>query len=91
MTDFGRAVLPDMKVTNFKIDKDVEAELKKNRVYSKFKKFPPLYQRVKAYNIAFYKDKDNQAYERMLSRLIEETKMGNMYGEWNDYGRLLDY
>ena len=91
MTDFGRAVLPDMKVTNFKIDKDVEAELKKNRVYSKFRKFPSLYQRVKAYNIAFYKDKDKQAYERMLSRLVEETKAGNMYGAWNDYGRLLDY
>ena len=91
MTDLGRAVLPDMDVDNFKIDAEVEAALKKSRVYSKFKQFPPLYQRIKAYNIAFYKTRDKSAYERMLTRLIEETKAGNMYGEWNDYGRLLDY
>ena len=91
MTDMGRAVLPNMNVKSFKIDSDIESALKKARVYSKFKKFPPLYQRVKAYNIAFYKSKDRKAYERMLSRLIEETKAGNMYGEWNDYGRLLNY
>lgn len=91
MTDLGRAVLPDMSVEGFKIDPEIETALKQARVYSKFKKFPPLYQRIKAYNIAFYKNRDKAAYERMLSRLIEETKVGKMYGEWNDYGRLLDY
>ena len=91
MTDLGRAVLPEMDVDRFKIDAEVETALKKARVYSKFKQFPALYQRIKAYNIAFYKTRDKSAYERMLTRLIEETKTGNMYGEWNDYGRLLDY
>lgn len=91
MTDVGRSVLPNMNVKSFKIESDIESALKKARVYSKFKKFSPLYQRIKAYNIAFYKSKDRKAYEKMLSRLIEETKAGNMYGEWNDYGRLLDY
>ncbi len=28
---------------------------------------------------------------KMLSRLIVETKKGQMFGEWNDYGRLVDY
>lgn len=88
MTDLGRAVLPDMDVRNFKIDADIESALKKARVFSRFKKFPPLYQRVKAYNIAFYKNRDKAVYQRMLDRLIRETKQGAMYGEWNDYGRL---
>ncbi len=91
MTDLGRAVLPDMSLKGFVIDPEIETALKQARVYSKFKKLPPLYQRIKAYNIAFYKNRDKAAYERMLSRLIKETKAGNMYGEWNDYGRLLDY
>ena len=91
MTDLGRATLPDMSVDSFKIDPQIEAALKQARVYSKFKKFPPLYQRIRAYNIEFYKKKDKAACDRMLTRLIEETKAGNMYGEWNDYGRLLDY
>lgn len=30
-------------------------------------------------------------YERNLANLIAHTKKGELYGEWNDYGRLLDY
>ena len=29
-------------------------------------------------------------YEQTLKHLIEETKAGRMFGEWNDYGRLLE-
>ena len=82
MTDAGRKVLPPMGVRSFKIDKDVEA---------KYKSFPPLYQRIRAYNVAFYKTRDKSMYEQTLSHLITETKAGRMFGEWNDYGRLLDY
>ncbi len=88
MTDAGRAVLPAMGVRSFKIDPDVEVAMKQARVYTKFRKFPPLYQRVRAYNVAFYKKRDAALYQKMLARLIEETKQGNMFGEWNDYGRL---
>lgn len=91
MTDAGRAVLPPMGVRSFKIDKDIEAALKSARVWSKFKSFPPLYQRVRAYNVVFYKTRNKEAYEKSLTHLIEETKKGNLFGEWNDYGRLLDY
>ena len=91
MTDAGRAVLPPMGPRSFKIDPDVEAAMKQARVYSKFRSFPPLYQRVRAYNVAFYKKRDPETYQRMLERLIQETKAGNLFGEWNDYGRLLDY
>ena len=91
MTDAGRAVLPPMGVRSFRVDPDVEASLKQARVWSKFKSFPPLYQRIRAHNVAFYKKRDPQMYEQTLSHLIEETKKGHMFGEWNDYGRLIDY
>ena len=75
---------------SFSIDPEIEAALKKARVWSRFRQFPQLYQRVRVYNIAFYKKRDPAAYERMLAHLISETKAGRMYGEWNDYGRLCE-
>ncbi|MBR0406025.1 MAG: hypothetical protein IJI68_12635 [Eggerthellaceae bacterium] len=59
--------------------------------WAKFKRFPPLYQRVRAYNVAFYKGRDPEAYEKALANLIAHMRRGEMYGEWNDYGRLLGY
>ena len=91
MTDAGRAVLPAMGVRSYKLDADVESAMKQARVYSKFKTFPPLYQRIRGYNVSFYKKRDPETYEKMLARLISETKQGKMFGEWNDYGRLLNY
>ena len=88
MTPLGRKVLPKM---SFKIDKELEDALKEARCYSKFKSFPPLYQRVRAYNVTFYKKIDKNTYQKALDHLISETKKGNMFGEWNDYGRLVNY
>ena len=88
MTPVGRKMLPKM---TFKMDNDVEEALKKARCYSKFKSFPALYQRVRAYNVSFYKKIDKKAYEKALNHLIDQTKKGIMFGEWNDYGRLLNY
>ena len=88
MTDRGRAVLPDM---GFVMDEDVRAELERAGVLEKLLGFHPLYVRVRTYNVAFYKNRDKAAYERALAHLIGETKKGRMFGEWNDYGRLLDY
>ena len=91
MTDAGRNVLPPMGPRSFRIDPDVTAALKTARCWSKFKSFPPLYQRVRAYNVAFYKTRDPEAYDRALATLIARTKKGEMFGEWSDFGRLLDY
>ena len=91
MTDAGRAVLPPMGPRSFRIDPEIESALKKARVWTKFRSFHPLYQRVRAYNIAFYRKRLPEMYEKGLARLIEETGNNRMYGEWNDYGRLLDY
>ena len=91
MTDAGRAVLPTMGPRSFKADPGIVQALKKARVWSKFKAFPPLYQRVRLYNLSFYKDRNMKEYEPALQNLIEKTRQGKTYGEWNDYGRLLDY
>ena len=90
MTDAGRAVLPAMGARSFRIDPDIEAAMKQARVWSKFKSFPLLYQQVRAGNIAFYKKRNPEMYEQMLARLIAETEKCQMFGEWNDYGRLVD-
>ena len=91
MTDAGRAVLPPMGPRSFRIDAQTEAALKKARVWSKFKALPPLYQRVRASNLMFYRERHPHSYQRMLDHTIKATKEGKTFGEWNDYGRLLDY
>ena len=91
MTDSGMKVLPNLSNRSFKIDNEILDELKKNRLYSKFKKYPKLYQRIRISNLMFYKKKDKDIYEKMLKHFLEETKKGKMIGNWNDYGRLLDY
>lgn len=88
MTDAGRRVRPPMGKRSFSFDEDIVAALKKARVWKKFRSFPELYQRIRAGNLAFYKKRDPRLYERMLKHLIDETKKGSLYGEWNDYGRL---
>ena len=83
--------IENMGLRSFRVDPEIESAMKKSRVWSKFRSFPPLYQRIRAYNVAFYKKRDPAMYEQTLNHLIEETKAGRMFGEWNDYGRLLDY
>lgn len=89
MTDAGRRVLPPMGPRSFRIDGELETALKKARVWSTFRSFPPLYQRVRAYNTTFYKTRNPQTYQKALAHLIAETKKGQFFGDWNDYGRLL--
>ena len=91
MTDAGRAVLPPMGPRSFRIDPETEAALKAARVWSKFRALPPLYQRVRASNLLFYRRHYTEGYERMLAHTIETAKAGKTFGKWNDYGRLTDY
>lgn len=88
MTDAGRQVLPDM---DFKIDSSVEKDIKDRGVWEEFIKFPALYQRVRAYNLAFTKQRSLVDYKKALDFFVNHTKNGKMYGQWNDYGRLLSY
>lgn len=90
MTKAGRKVLPPMGCRSFRIDPEIEKTMKRARVWTKFNSFPKLYQRIRAYNVAFYKKRDTRMYQKALSHLIEATRKGEMFGEWNDYGRLLE-
>lgn len=89
MTDAGRAVLPDMSDAGFIIDEDILKALKADEeVWENFQKFPVLYQRVRIDTIQI-KKKQPQLFQSRLDKLIENTKKGVMYGEWNDNGRLI--
>ncbi len=90
MTDAGRAVLPPLGPRSFAVAPEVEAALKAERLWSRFRSFPPLYQRVRASNVAFYLGRNPEAYEKALANLVERTRRGELYGEWNDYGRLVE-
>lgn len=91
MTQAGKKVLPDMSEKGFNIDIDILEALKKDEiVWATFHKFPSLYQRVRIDTIQI-KKKNPQLFQKRLEKLIENTKKGIMYGEWNDNGRLLNY
>lgn len=91
MTDAGRAVLPDMSPEGFKIDSDILNALQSDKtVWENFSALPPLYRRVRIDTIQI-KKKQPELFKSRLEKFIENTKQGKIYGEWNDYGRLLDY
>ena len=91
MTDAGRSVLPAMGPKSFRVDEETAAALKAARVWTKFRALPSLYQRVRASNLMFYRQNHPDSYQRMLKHTIDATREGKTFGEWNDYGRLLDY
>lgn len=86
MTELGRAAAPER--AEFALDPDVEKALRENGCLEIFLSFPALYQKIRAYNVAFYKKRDPALYEKALANLIRYTKNGKMFGQWNDYGRL---
>ena len=88
MTDAGRAVFPDMSEKGFVIDKDILNALQKDPVvWNNFCRFPDLYKRVRIDTIQI-KTRQPDLYKSRLDKLIENTRKGILYGEWNDNGRL---
>lgn len=85
MTDAGRAVLPDMSEKGFVILEALQADMEIGDI---FQKFPSLYQRVRIDTIQI-KKKQPELFPSRLQKLLDNTKAGIMYGEWNDNGRLL--
>ena len=89
MTDAGRAVLPDMSESGFVIDKDILMALQADsEIWENFQSFPPLYKRVRVDSIQIKKNQPD-LFKSRLQKLLDNTKAGIMYGEWNDNGRLL--
>lgn len=92
MTVAGRAVLPNLSENSFTIDSEILAVFEENpKAWENFKAFPPLYQRVRIDCIQRDKRKDRAVFEKRLQKLIENSAVGKLFGEWNDEGRLLNY
>lgn len=90
MADAGRAVLPDMSETGFVIDQVILKALQSDSaIWKNFNQFPALYQRVRIDTIQI-KKKQPDLFRSRLQKLLNRTKENIMYGEWNDYGRLLE-
>ena len=92
MTDAGRSALPDMSEKGFVIDAEIYQAFQDNPVaWKNFQSFPTLYQRVRIDSIQRDKKKDRAIFDKRLKKLIDQSQAGKMFGDWNDYGRLIDY
>ena len=90
MTDKGREVCPDLNA-EFTIDSDILERFAANpQAYRNFLDFPALYRRVRIDNIQRVRG-GKELFESRLKKLIEASERGEMIGDWNDCGRLLDY
>ncbi|WP_440119420.1 YdeI/OmpD-associated family protein [Paenibacillus sp. QZ-Y1] len=91
MTEEGRRILPNMNHDSFKIDRDIEQRLQEEKdVYENFMAFPALYRRVRIDTIQSVKNQPELMKSR-LDKFIANTKVNQMYGQWHDHGRLIDY
>ncbi len=88
MTDAGRAVMPDLNEP-FQIDDDILEALESDELaWENFQTFPELYQRVSVDNIQGYR-RSAADRTRLVNKLVRASHDGIMYGQWNDYGRLV--
>lgn len=88
MTDAGKAVMPDLDAP-FIIRNDILIALQADPIaWRNFQSFPELYQRVRIDNIQGYRRTAAES-EKLIQKLIETAHKGVMYGQWNDYGRLV--
>ena len=91
MKEAGLNILPDMRPESFVIDPEIEDRLKQDpHVYRNFLGFPELYRRIRIDTIQSYR-KEPDVFNKKLEKFIENTRNNNMYGQWNDNGRLVDY
>lgn len=92
MTEMGLVGMPDLN-ERFTWYSEVEEAFKKNeRALKNFKSFHPLYQRVRIDKIHNEKNRRrHENFHKRLQKLIEASEKGIMIGDWNDYGRLIDY
>ena len=89
MDESGFNKLPDLD-KEFKIDNSILKLLKKDKeIWKNFNNFPELYKRIRISNIQGMKKK-TEAFNKKLKYFLEETKNNNIYGDWDDNGRLTD-
>ncbi len=87
MTDAGWAMLPDLN-TQFTVAADIVDALKVDPdAWSNFLAFPDLYHRVRIGYIEEMR-KNQSEFERRLGNFVKRTAANQMFGNWNDGGRL---
>ncbi|MCT4782671.1 MULTISPECIES: YdeI/OmpD-associated family protein [Exiguobacterium] len=90
ITENGERVLPDMRNESFRIDEEIIMRLQGDReLYQNFSNFPELYRRIRIDTIQSVRQ-DRDLYTKRLNKFIEKTKANEMYGQWNDGGRLIE-
>jgi uncharacterized protein YdeI (YjbR/CyaY-like superfamily) len=87
MTEAGRAKLPDLNL-QFIVAEDIVDALKVEPIaWSNFLTFPELYQKVRISYIEEMR-KNQREFERRLRIFVKRTAANQMFGNWNDGGRL---
>ena len=87
MTGAGRASLPDLTI-QFTVTEDIIEALKaEGDAWANYLAFPDLYRRIR---ISYIEDarKDRSEFERRLQKFVTKTAANQMFGGWNDGGRL---
>ncbi len=88
MTDAGREAWSRAKP--FRIDEDIMTALRADRkLWKRFCALPELYRRIRIDTIQI---KRNQPalFQQRLTKFMECTRCGQMFGAWNDGGKLSD-
>jgi uncharacterized protein YdeI (YjbR/CyaY-like superfamily) len=87
MTDAGRATLPYLNA-QFVVAEDIVDALKAEpNAWATFLAFPELYRRVRIGYIEEVRKNQNE-FERRLRNFVKRTAANQMFGNWNDGGRL---
>lgn len=91
MAPAGEQAMPK-QYEQFDVPVDIVNTLKNDQnVWQNFNSFPQLYRRIRIDNIVWARQKGNQEMaDKRLQKLIDTSRQGKMYGQWNDYGRLLE-
>ncbi|MDV2998410.1 MAG: hypothetical protein N5P05_000016 [Chroococcopsis gigantea SAG 12.99] len=87
MTDAGRLTLPALTIESI-VAGDIEEALKsESEAWDNFLAFPPLYRRVRIGYIEEMRGNCGE-FERRLRNFVKKTAANQMFGNWNDGGRL---
>jgi uncharacterized protein YdeI (YjbR/CyaY-like superfamily) len=87
MTEAGWAALPDL-TTQFTLAEDIVQALKAQpNAWTNYLAFPDLYRRVR---IGYVEEvrKNASEFERRLRNFVGKTARNQMFGNWDDGGRL---
>ena len=88
MAKEGLDIVPDIE-NYFLVSNDILELLRGDtEAFNNFKNFPELYQNVRIDNIEWAR-KNKDLFKKRIEKLIFYSKKNIMYGNWNDYGRLL--